>query len=63
MLYLLYGILSKIKEQILEKEIAPTSINEENQLLKSSLTHLKTELVPYEPLLVCEARKVIDTKS
>ncbi|MEK6948462.1 MAG: proteasome-activating nucleotidase [Nanoarchaeota archaeon] len=58
------GILSKKKEQILEKEIAPTSINEENQLLKSSLTYLKTELSKFKelPLLVCEARKVIDNK-
>ncbi|HIH25970.1 proteasome-activating nucleotidase [Candidatus Woesearchaeota archaeon] len=58
------GILSKKKEQVLEKDIAPTSIHEENQLLKSSLSYLKTELSKFKelPLLVCEARKVLDNK-
>ena len=47
-----------------EKGIEDHSINEENQLLKSSLNYLKSELNKFKelPLLVCEAKKVIDNK-
>src|SRR3989338_5329697 len=61
------GFIIKNKKEaseLYDKEIAAPSVNEENELLKNSLNYLKNELNKFKelPLLVCEAKKVIDNK-
>ena len=61
------GFIIKNKKEaseLYDKEIAAPSVNEENELLKNSLNYLKNELGKFKelPLLVCEAKKVINNK-
>ncbi len=62
------GILSKnkAKEQPLpEKTPKELSVEEENQLLKASLTYMRGELNKFKepPLLVCEVKNHVDNKT
>jgi len=61
-------ILNRTKKDIMslyESKSSNISIDEENQLLKSSLNYLKAELNKFKelPLLVCDVKKVIGEKA
>ena len=60
-------VLGKPKREIDEmpKYGSDVSIFEENQLLKSSLNYLKSEINKFKelPLLVCDVKKVLDNKA
>lgn len=61
------SILVNEKKQTKEPylRVEPSSINEENQLLKNSVSYLKAELNKFKelPLLVCEIRRVFKGKA